>query len=297
VDVLVTGGSGLQGSHLTPALARAGHRVFRAVRRAPVAADEVRWTPSTGALEPFRAFDAVIHLAGRSLATSRWTPAFKREAWRSRVDATRALCERLVAGSAPPRVFACASAIGFYGDRGEEWLDESSAPGEGFPADLARAWEAACEPMARAGRRVVNLRFGMILAKEGGALAPLLLTGRLGLNGPMGSGRQFWSWVSIEDVVAVFLRVLERAELSGPVNVVSPRPVRQREFARVLGRVLGRPAFWPAPAMLLRPVLGEKLDALLLASARVAPRRLERDGYPFHHPELEDALRALLGRG
>jgi len=292
--VMVTGARGLIGSRLVPELVRAGHAVMRAVRRAPVASDEIQWTPETGALEPARPCDAVIHLAGHSLAAGRWTARNKQRAWSSRVDGTRALCERLAASSTPPRVFVSASGIGIYGDRGDERLDEASAAAADFLGELAQAWEAGSQPLQRAGCRTVSLRLGLVLAREGGALPPLLLAARLGLGGRLGSGRQYWSWVAIEDVVAVFRRALERPGLAGAVNVVAPEPVRQAEFARVLGRLLRRPAWFPTPALVLRSVLGEMAEATILASARVRPRRLEEDGYRFRHPDLEKALEAIL---
>ena len=293
--VLITGASGLIGSHLLPELSRAGHTVVRAVRRTVASGDEVQWTPRTGALEPSRAFDAVVHLAGRGLASGRWSRRLKQQAWSSRVDGTRRLGERLAASPKPPSVMVVASGTGFYGDRGEEVLDEGSAPGQGFLAELAQAWEAAQEPLQLAGSRTVSLRFGLVLARDGGALPRLVLPARFGLGGPLGSGRQFWSWVILQDVVAVILRALSRPGLAGPVNVVSPHPVRQKDFARALGRVLRRPAFMPLPGAVLRVIIGELADAQVLASARVLPRRLEQDGFRFAHPDLEGALRAALG--
>ena len=268
--------------------------MVRAVRRAVVSSDEVRWTPETGRLDPSPPLDGVVYLAGQSIAGPRWTKENKRRIWSSRVDASRALSQRLAESAAPPRAMVGTSGIGIYGDRGDEVLDESSPPGEGFFPDLAQAWEAASDPLKAAGCRTVSLRLGLVLAREGGALPRLLLPARLGLGGPLGSGRQFWSWVTIDDVVAVLERALERPSLAGPVNVVAPQPLRQKDFALVLGRVSRRPAIVPAPAFVLRIVLGEMADAAILASARVLPRRLEEDGFRFTHPDLEDALRAVL---
>lgn len=294
--VLVTGASGMIGSRLVPELARAGHTVARAVRRPPSSHDEVQWNPATGMLEPLRSFDAVVHLAGRNLAEARWTAGEKRRIWSSRVDPTRALSERLAAAFDPPRVMITASGIGIYGDRGDETLDETSALGQGFLAELARAWEGAMEPLTGVGCRTMSLRLGLVLAREGGGLPPMLIPARMGLGGRLGSGRQYWSWVAIGDVVAVILHVLGRPSLTGPLNVVTPHPIRQAEFARILGRVLRRPAFMPVPAWALRWVLGELADSQVLSSTRALPRRLESDGFSFMHPELEGALRATLVR-
>jgi uncharacterized protein (TIGR01777 family) len=294
VVVLVTGAGGLIGSRLVPELKRAGHTVVRAVRRAPASGDEVGWTPETGALEPWRPLDAVVHLAGQGLATGRWTRALKQRAWSSRVDATRALVERLAAAPRPPAVMVCASGVGIYGDQGDRIVDESFAPGKGFLAALAQAWEGATESLGASGTRTVSLRLGIVLTREGGALRPLLVPARLGLGGPLGSGRQFWSWVAIDDVVAVILRALARPEIAGPVNLVAPEPVRQSDFARALGRVLKRPAFLPVPALALRVLLGEMADAQILSSTRAVPARLEQDGFRFSYPDLEGALRAAL---
>lgn len=293
MNLLVTGSHGLVGSRLVPELRRAGHEVVRAVRHAPATSGEVRWDPESGALTPAARFDAVIYLAGVGLASGRWTPELKRRAWASRVGATHALCTWLSRQS-PPRVMLCASAIGIYGDRGDEPLDESSSSGRGYLADLAQAWETSSDPLRKVGTRVVHLRLGLVLAREGGALPALVAPARWGLGGPLGSGRQFWSWVAIDDVVRIFVRALARPELAGPVNVVAPVPVPQRDFARTLGAFLRRPALLPAPAWALRLLLGEMADATLLASARVFPRRLLEDGFVFEGQTLGDALRATL---
>ncbi len=281
------------GRRVVRALSGQGHRVWRAVRRPSARPDEVAWTPDRGALATAVSFDAVVHLAGESLAAARWSPSVERRLWSSRVDATRALCERL-SSSMPPRTLVCASAVGIYGDRGDELLDESSAPGRGFLAELAQAWEAACAPLARAGWRVVSPRFGLVLSRDGGALRSLLLPARLGLGGPLGGGRQFWSWIAIADLVAALRRAVDDPGLAGPINVVAPDSIRQRDFARELGQVLRRPSSWPTPAWLLRGLLGEMAEAMILSSARVVPRRLEVAGFTFQHPDLTSALRAAL---
>jgi len=296
MKLLVTGAGGLIGSALVPELRQAGHDVTRACR-AGAGPEDARWEPATGRLDSPIAPEGVIHLGGASLAESRWTKALKRRAWASRVETTRALCEALTRRDPPPGVLVAASAIGFYGDRGDEILDESSRRGSGFLAELAGAWEGACEPAARAGVRVAHVRIGVVLARGGGALPRLLPLFRLGLGGPLGNGRQYWSWISLEDVAGVFRRALEDSGFRGPVNAVAPQSVTQREFARTLGRVLRRPALLPAPAFALRVLLGEMADAMLLGSARVRPVRLLEAGHAFRQPLLEDALRAELSRG
>jgi uncharacterized protein (TIGR01777 family) len=296
MNVLVTGAGGFIGTALAPVLERAGHRVLRAVRRPPARDGEVRWDPATGRIGdgPPGGWEAVVHLAGASLA-GRWSTAFKREATESRVGATRALCEALARTARLPRVLVVASAIGVYGDRADEILDEDSPPGRGFLAGLAVSWEGACEAARTAGVRVVHLRFGLVLAPGGGALRRMLLPFRLGLGGPLGDGRQFWSWVTLGDAIAAARHALEHSEVGGPVNVVAPQPVRQREFAAALGRVLRRPAVLPVPAVALRLLLGEMGGALLLASARVRPSRLAASGFAWRHPVVEPALREMLG--
>jgi len=296
MDLLVTGASGLLGSAVVPVLSREGWRVVPA-RRGAAGPGEARWDPASGEIAHAGRVEAVLHLAGAGLAERRWSPEVRRVIRSSRVQVTRALSERLARRSPPPAVLVAASAVGFYGDRGDEVLDEGSARGRGFLAELAEAWEEACEPAASAGIRVVHLRFGVVLSRRGGALGKLLLPFRLGIGGPLGSGRQFWSWIGIEDVTAVVVEALRDRRLSGPVNVVAPEPVRQRDLARTLGRVLHRPAAMPAPAALLRLVLGRMADEMLLASGRVRPARLEATGFRWRHPGLEDALRAALGPG
>lgn len=297
--VAVTGASGLVGRRLLPFLLGGGHRVHPLVRRPPrPGSAEIAWSPEAGTLDTdaLEGVDAVVHLAGASVA-GRWSARRKASIRQSRVDGTARLAGALVRLARPPAVLVAASAVGFYGDRGEAWLDETSPPGQGFLADVARDWEAATEAAAPAGIRVVRLRIGLVLAASGGALGRMLLPFRLGLGGPLGSGRQYVSWIGLDDLVAVIHRALADPELTGPVNAVSPTPVTQREFAQVLGRVLGRPARVPLPATAVRLLWGEMGEALLLASARVRPARLEAIGFRFDHPELEGALRWELGLG
>lgn len=296
MHVLVSGARGLVGSALTAALRARGAEVLSLTRR-PAGAGEIGWDPEAGRLEPgdLEGLDAVVHLAGEPIA-ARWTAA-RREAIRSsRVSGTRLLAGRLAGLECPPRVLVSVSAIGIYGDRGEEPLDETSPPGPGFLADVCREWEAAATPASARGIRLVQPRLGLVLAPQGGALARLLPLFRLGLGGPLGRGRAWWSWVALDDVVAVLVRACDEPGLAGPVNLVAPAPVRNGEFARVLGRVLGRPALLPVPPLVLRAAFGQMARETLLAGARVEPARLLDSGYAFRFPELEGALRHLLGR-
>jgi len=290
----------LIGSALLPALSAAGHTVARLVRPGrPPAAGDVAWDPSAGRIDAalLGGFDAVVHLAGESIAGGRWTSKRKQRIRESRTRSTRLLAESLAGLKRPPRVLVAASAIGFYGDRGDEVLTEDSAAGSGFLADVCKAWEAATEPAARKGIRVLNLRSGMVLAGTGGALAKMLPPFRLGFGGPLGNGRQWVSWITVDDVLRIAGQAIEDERLQGAVNVVAPEPVTNREFSRTLGRVLNRPAIVAAPAFALRLVLGEMAGPLLLASERVSPKRLQTAGYRFLYPDLEPALRHLLRPG
>lgn len=294
--VLVSGARGLVGSALAGALRADGGEVVSLTRRA-AGPDEIAWEPEGGRLDPrgLEGFDAVVHLAGEPIA-ARWTPARKRTIRSSRVAGTRLLAERLAALDRPPGALVAVSAVGIYGDRGDERLDETSPPGEGFLPEVCRAWEAASAPAAGRGIRVVQPRLGIVLAPRGGALARLLPLFRLGLGGPLGDGRAWWSWVALDDVVAVLARACADPALAGPVNLVAPAPVRNAAFARTLGRVLGRPALLPTPAFALRAAFGEMAREALLASARVEPARLAAAGHVFRYPDLEGALRHLLAR-
>lgn len=295
--VIVTGAGGLIGGALVPALVADGHEVTRLVRRAARTPDEIAWLPERGALDPaaFAGRDAVVHLAGESIAAGRWTPARKAAIRDSRVVTTRRLAEALAAPGAAPRTLVCASAVGYYGDRGDLELAEASGPGEGFLAGVVRDWEEAAEPATRAGVRVVHLRQGLVLAREGGALGPLLRLFRLGLGGPLGSGNQWVSWITLADLVDVIRRALADRDLRGAVNAVAPAPVRQREFARTLGRTLGRLSWLPTPALALEVALGEMGRELLLFSQRVIPGRLAAAAHTFRHPSLASGLGAVLG--
>lgn len=299
MKVVVAGASGFVGDALLPALRGEGYRVLRLVRREARADDEVPWNPSAGALD-IRALDGVhaaINLSGENLAGKRWSAEQKERIFKSRVDTTRTLAAALARLSPKPQVLINASAVGIYGDRGDERLDEGATSGQGFLAEICRVWEAETELAAQTGIRTVRARLGTILAREGGALAKMLPVFRWGLGGPFGSGRQWMSWVSRDDVVGALLHALKTTALAGPVNIVAPEPVTNREFAATLGRVLHRPAFFPAPAWALRLAVGREMaDEALLASARAMPATLSQSGYRFRHPELDEALRAALGK-
>ncbi len=297
--ILVSGASGLIGSALLPFLRTQGHEVRRLVRRQARAADEVEWNPASGRIDATSAgdIDVIVHLAGAGIADARWTEDRKRVLRESRVAATRALAESLADLPRPPRVVIGGSAIGFYGEGGDSWFDETSPAGGGFLADVTRAWENAWAPLSGAGTRRVYLRTGVVLSPAGGALAKMSPAFRLGLGGRVGNGRQWWSWISIDDLVGAIGHAIEVEAVRGPVNAVAPAPVTSAEFASMLGRVLGRPAIFPAPAWALRLALGRGLaDEALLASQRVRPAVLASTGYRFRHENLEAALRHVLGR-
>jgi len=297
--VLVSGASGLVGRALVPFLTTQGHTVVRLVRRAARGEDEVFWNPEAPALDLAALdgrIDAVVHLAGAGIADARWTDARKREIRESRVHGTRVLAGALASLRIPPRVVVGGSAIGYYGEGGEAWLDESASPGKGFLADVSQAWEAAWTPLEACGVRRVFLRTGVVLTPAGGALAKLLPPFRAGLGGPVGDGRQWWSWISLDDIVGAIGHALLTDSVRGALNAVAPGPVTSADFARELGRVLHRPAFLPAPAWALRLALGPMADEALLASQRVRPGALVASGYRFRHENLDTALRHLLGR-
>lgn len=297
MNVLITGASGLIGSALRPVLEQAGHSTVLLRRDGGGAAGAAGpcWNPDTGSIQLAAAgrLDAVIHLAGETVA-QRWTAPARQRIRSSRIEATRLLCAGLQQLPHPPGVLICASATGFYGDRGDEWLDESSPAGTGFLAEVTRAWEAASAPAEKAGWRVVRLRFGIVLSPRGGALARMLLPFRLGIAGRLGHGRQYWSWIALEDVLGVIQRMLADAALAGVFNTVAPAPVTNREFTATLARVLQRPAFFTMPRPAVQLCFGEMGREALLSSARVRPARLQQAGFEFRMPDLETALRRML---
>jgi uncharacterized protein len=304
MKILITGSTGLIGRALVRDLKQAGHTVCRLLR--PETSGEalrggegfdVRWNPSTGELGAAGVgADAVVNLAGASIADGRWTAARKKVLRDSRVETTRALVNALAKMAVRPRILVSASAIGYYGDRGEEILTEDSLPGSKFLSEVAKEWESEATKAEALGIRVVLLRFGVVLAKQGGALPQMARPFRLGAGGRIGSGQQWMSWISLEDGVGVVRMVLENGNVRGAVNVVAPEPVRNEEFARALAMALHRPALFPAPAFALRLVLGEMADALLLASQRVVPAELEKLRYKFADTDLRSTLERLFCR-
>jgi uncharacterized protein len=299
----ITGASGLVGSQLSAYLSGTGHTVVPFVRRESRGghenAGEIAWNPSLGEVDAkaLEGLDGVVHLAGESIAARRWTPSSKGDILNSRVMGTRTLCQGLAKMRKPPQVLVSASAIGWYGNRGGESLDERSAPGEGFLPQVCQAWEGATEPAREAAIRVVNLRIGVVLSSKGGALARMITPFKLGLGGPIGTGKQFVSWIALVDLLRVIEVALIEEGLSGPVNATAPEPVMQADFAKTLGRVLHRPAIVPLPSWVVRAAFGEMGQALLLDGAKVLPASLQALGFPFLHPVLVEALRVELGLG
>jgi uncharacterized protein len=301
MKILVTGSTGLVGTALVPVLMRAGHTVCRLVRPTTVVKSgsndgfQVAWNPATGELGGAAVgADAVVNLAGASVADKRWTPARKAELRSSRTDTTRALVSALAKMSTRPRVLVSASATGVYGSCGDEMLTEESKPGTDFLASLAKEWEAEAAKAEVLGIRVVLVRLGIVLAREGGALPRIMLPFRFFAGGKIGSGSQWMSWIALEDVVEILRLALETGNIRGPINVISPQPVQNIEFTRVLARTIHRPALFPAPAFALRFALGEMADALLLSSLRVLPQKLQQLGYSFLHADLGATLMHLL---
>ena len=294
--ILVTGVSGPIGAALLPSLNARGVQVTRLVRGPASGARQISWDPSKP-LPPDRVsgFDAVVHLAGESIV-GRWTEAKKGRIRDSRISPTQHLVESLTKAKDHPRVLITASAIGYYGDRGDEILREDGPPGKGFLAEVCREWEAASQPAAQAGIRTVQMRTGLVLSPVGGALQKMMLPFRMGLGGNMGSGRQWWSWINVQDWVGALHHILKSDLLQGAVNLVAPRPVTNAEFTKTLAAVLSRPAIFPMPAFAARLAFGQMADELLLASQRVEPAKLISSGYTFRHSDLKTALQAILKR-
>ncbi|HWF37909.1 MAG TPA: TIGR01777 family oxidoreductase [Candidatus Acidoferrales bacterium] len=298
MKIIVSGASGLIGTALTRELRAERHDVRHLVRSgSSLAPHEIRWDPPSARVNvpALEGADAVVHLSGASISDGRWTEARKQVLRSSRIDSTRVLVDSLMRLQRPPKVFVCASAIGYYGNRGDEILTESSGPGRDFLSLLARDWEAEANRAAQAGIRTPILRFGVILSAEGGALPEMIRPFKFGVGGRIGSGRQWISWIALEDVIRIIQLAIADAAVHGPVNVVAPEPVRNAEFARMIGKVLHRPALLPAPKFALRLALGEMADALLLTSQRVIPEQLLKANFGFRYEDLESALHAILG--
>lgn len=299
MHVAITGSTGLIGSSLVGFLSRRGHTITRLVRREPRADHEVQWDPEGGRLDPgaLTGVDAVVHLAGEPIGAGRLTDQRKQRIRDSRVVGTRALAEALAGLDHGPGTLVCASGIHFYGHRGDTEVDEASEPGEGFLAGVVRDWEDAADPARAAGVRVVHLRTGIVQDPAGGALGRVLPIFKAGVGGRLGSGRQWWSWISRDDVLGLYAHALTDGSVTGPVNATAPNPVTNAEYTRVLARVLRRPAVIPVPTFAPKVLLGAELaDELLFTSIKVRPRVAQQTGYGFHHTDLADALRELLGK-
>ena len=296
--ILISGGSGLVGSRLRPYLLTQGHEVMRLTRDGQAAPDAIAWDPQTGTIEPdaLEGFDAVIHLGGVSIAGGRWTERRKEAIRASRVEGTSLLATTLAGLERKPGVFVSTSAVGYYGDAGTTPLTESSPRGEGFLADVCEVWESAADPARAAGIRVVHPRFGVVFAGEGGLLPLIARAFKAGVGGPLGSGDQYLSWVSLDDLVGILLECVVNGSLSGPVNASAPQPVTNREFSRALGTVLHRPSFFKVPSQVARLAGGQLADELILASQRVEPEVLTGEHFPFAQGTVEGALRHELGR-
>ncbi len=297
MKIIISGASGLVGGALTSAFRVGNHSVFHLVRPGrTLAPQEIRWDPHSAHVDvpALEAADAVINLNGANISERRWTPQRKKILRGSRIDSTQVLVDSLAQLRQKPGALVSASAVGYYGDRGEELLTESSQAGHDFLSLLARDWEAEANRAAQSGIRTIILRFGVILSEQGGALPEMIRPFRFGAGGPLGNGRQWLSWITLEDVVGIVRFAIDNSQLHGPVNVVAPQPSRNADFARAAGRVLHRPAIFPAPRFALRLALGEMADALLLASQRAVPERLLAAKYPFQFPDLEATLKKIL---
>ena len=296
MKILIGGSHGLVGTALIKSLETEGHEIFRLVRHAPTSKTEVEWSPDrySIALARIEGFDAVVNLAGENIAEGRWTDEKKRRIRESRVKGTKLLGDALANLEVPPKTFVCASAIGYYGDRGDELLTETSAPGNNFLAKVCAEWEEATALATEKGIRVVNARFGVILDTNGGALKKMLPPFRMGVGGKIGNGKQWMSWIALDDVIGAIQFALANDSIKGPINFVAPSPVTNAEFTKTLGKVLSRPTILPIPTFAIKLLFGEMGEALLLGGQRVAPKRLIAGGYVFSHPQLEQALVHIL---
>jgi uncharacterized protein (TIGR01777 family) len=297
MKIAIAGSSGLVGQRLVSQLQSSGHDIVRLVRKTPENASEIQWSPDSAQLNgsDLATVDGVVHLGGDNIAEGRWTAAKKKLIRDSRVDSTTLLAKTMSEMPEKPKFFVCASAIGYYGRRGDEVLTEDSEPGTGFLPDVCQEWEASTEAASQAGIRVANVRIGVVLAKNGGALAKMLTPFKLCLGGVVGSGNQYWSSVPLTELVNIIQFCCENESVSGPVNAVTPNPVTNKEFTKTLGKVLGRPTIFPLPAFVAKTLLGEMADDLLLGSTRVEPKKLLEYGYKFLYPTLSEGLRAELG--
>ena len=297
MKVMLAGSSGLIGTALVRLLLDEGHEVLRLVRRAPAARDEVQWDPVAGTIdtEALAGVEAVIHLGGASIAGQRWTEAYKQEIRDSRIKSTRLISETIAQSDSKPAVFLCASALGYYADRGDEILTENSPKGEGFLADVTAEWEHATLPASEAGVRVCNMRIGVVLSETGELPRSMLTPFKFGLGGKLGNGRQYMSWIHVEDVARAFAFVLKTKSLDGPINLAAPNPVTNAEFTKALGRVLSRPALFKVPGFALRIAMGE-MAQFALGSARLYPLKLAQSGFRYSWNDIEPALRDILDR-
>ena len=295
--ILISGANGLIGRSLRELLTANGHTLLQLSRKGSNGLDQIAWEPLKGQIEAdkMEGLDVVVHLAGENVGQA-WNDEVKHRIKESRMKGTRLLSETIATLKSPPKVFVCASAIGYYGVRGSEPLDENSASGTGFLAEVCRQWESATAPASASGIRTVNLRFGVVLSPHGGALKQMLPPFQMGAGGNLGDGQQYFSWVALTDAVSAIKFAIETPALSGPVNVVAPNPVTNAQFTKALGIVLGRPTFFPVPPMAARMIFGEMADEMLLGGAKIVPKKLQESNFNFQFPQIEDALRHELNR-
>jgi uncharacterized protein (TIGR01777 family) len=298
MKILISGASGLVGTHLIPTLEAKGHEIFRLVRKTPKNANEIQWNEKTGFSEIeqpiLENFDSVVHLAGDNVASENWSDEKKRRIRESRTTGTRVLVDALKKCANPPKVFVSASASGFYGDRKDEILTEESPKGEGFLPDVCDEWETEARHAEEFGARVVTPRIGVVLAKDGGALEKMLTPFKLGVGGVVGSGKQWMSWIALDDLIGIINFALENENLRGAVNTVAPNPATNEEFTKTFGKVLHRPTILPIPEFAIKLLYGEMGETLLLQGQRMIPKKLQDAGFEFQYPNLEDALKHVL---